>query len=228
MEVHRIRTSIIKAGEEIISICPSIHAGNIGPLFYGRVNNAFGLCLVKDSSEDYILIVYMKLQFFFEDNKELIWSLLDKRKFINEFENSISSKWGGERVLKNLSKGKKVSLDFRFLSFFEEWSIGEHWEVYVRKIKVGGFDQSYVNPFMGVVQFDSEDLRFTEKRRGIYQRGALHEFGHMLGLDDEYIAESKHIDDFNSIMNTGEITRIRHDSSYLGWLNQILNEKNIK
>ncbi|PKH49304.1 hypothetical protein CXF68_00755 [Tenacibaculum sp. Bg11-29] len=79
MEEHRVRTSIIKHGETIIRICPSIHAGTIGPLFSGKVNNAFGLCLVKNPLGDYILIVYMKLQFFFENNGKLTWFFLEKK-----------------------------------------------------------------------------------------------------------------------------------------------------
>ncbi|PKH49303.1 hypothetical protein CXF68_00750 [Tenacibaculum sp. Bg11-29] len=129
------------------------------------------------------------------------------------------------RVIKNLSSGEKVYLDFRFLSSFDELNIGEHWEIYVLKIKRGEFEQSFVNSYFGRVQLDSEDLTPSLKSVDIYQRGAVHEFGHMLGLDDEYITSSKHIDDLNSIMNSGEVTRIRHDSSCLKWLNEVLNVK---
>ncbi|MDE1208366.1 hypothetical protein [Tenacibaculum larymnensis] len=228
MEDHRIRTSIIKPGETIITICPSINAGTIGPIFGGKINNAFGLCLVKNPLGDYILIVYMKLQFFFENNGNLAWNNSDKTKFIQKFESAISQKWGDMRVIKSLSQGKRVFLDFRFLSVYDQWSIGEHWEIYIQKIKKGGFEQSYVNSFFGTTHLDSEDLRPSLKSDNIYQRGAVHEFGHMLGLNDEYITSSKHVDDLHSIMNSGEITRIRHHSSYIKWLNEILKEKGIK
>lgn len=42
-------------------------------------------------------------------------------------------------------------------------------------------------PSNGKVQLDSEDLTTVSKAKGFKQKGgAVHEFGHMLGLLDEY------------------------------------------
>jgi hypothetical protein len=38
----------------------------------------------------------------------------------------------------------------------------------------------------GNVWLDSEDPVMTPKRPSVRQRGVIHEFGHMIGLEDEY------------------------------------------
>jgi len=230
-EEYRVRTSITKPGESIIAIRSSFHTGNsLGPLLSGNANNAFGLCLVKDSSRNYILIVYMKIQFIFENNKSLRWNQYEKTNFIDKFENLTNQKWGNLKQIKTLSKGNKVFLDYRFLSSYDNFSIGDHWDVYVKKIPRGSFDTSYVNQYLGIVQLDSEDFEPVTKRNGNgnTQRGAIHEFGHMIGLSDEYKAHSEYANDISSIMNRGEIVSFRHHSNYLNLLNKILTEKGIK
>ncbi len=59
-------------------------------------------------------------------------------------------------------------------------------------ITAGSFRASYVAYKKGQVTLDSEDLVPVNKGAKTPQRGAVHEFGHMLGLDDEYIKGSRY------------------------------------
>jgi hypothetical protein len=68
------------------------------------------------------------------------------------------------------------------------------------------------------VTLDSEDLNAATKGRGQNQRGAVHEFGHMLGLDDEYQSTSAHKADYPSILNRGETVNARHDDPPRTWV----------
>jgi hypothetical protein len=64
--------------------------------------------------------------------------------------------------------------------------------------------------------------------RPVEQRGAVHEFGHMLGLDDEYTAGSPFAADRPAIMNAGEQLRPRYDDTLVGWLNRKLKSVRIE
>ena len=103
----------------------------------------------------------------------------------------------------------------------------DHWEITVKKIKAGGFSTSYVVPSKGSVTLDSEDLTPVTKAIGFKQRGAVHEFGHMLGLLDEY-KKSPHISDKASVMHSSEVIRARHDSTIIKWMNHALAVNKIK
>jgi len=68
----------------------------------------------------------------------------------------------------------------------------------ITKIPEGKFASSYVTHYIDAsgnalnqlnthkVNLDSEDMDFTNKGAAERQQGAMHEFGHMIGLDDEY------------------------------------------
>lgn len=86
----------------------------------------------------------------------------------------------------------------------------DHWEIDVVKIKPGAFSTSAVVPRLGNVKLDSEDLTAIEKRPGTRQVAAAHEFGHMLGLADEYHATDRNNTDGSSIMGPGSTVRNRH------------------
>lgn len=194
-----------------------------GPLWFG---DGFDLSLVKRSTGDYELVVFMKLQFFFENQGNQRWTATEKTQFVNNWEKAIKGAWGG-RVLKNLSGGKKVFVGFDFKTQIGGWMF-DHWEITVTKIKPGTFSTSYVTPAWGNVTLDSEDLNPVNKGAASPQRGAVHEFGHMLGLADEYKKSSPHSGDTMSVMHSAETIRPRHNSTIMKWLNSTLALKNIK
>jgi len=212
---------VLKSGETLIAKEKDVTSGSL------KANDAYDIYLAKETSGDYILIIFMKLQFIFKDDGPNTWTTIEKTNFVKQFEQSVSRKWGNRRVVKNLSGGKKIYIDFRFEMITKGWSVTEHWEIKVKKIKAGGFSRSSVNILWGTVNLDSEDINFVNKGYKNPQRGVVHEFGHMLGLKDEYITTSKHTADLHSIMHSGEDILNRHDTPYIKWLNDTLKRKKI-
>lgn len=213
--------SILVVGEIEIASETDVRAGTIG---MGGVNDAFDLYLVKLKNNNYKLIVFMKVQFFFEGGDGGEWSLAEKMSFIKKWKSAIQSKWSGRRI-KTLKSGKTVTIDFRFKT-----QIGglmfDHWEITVEKVK--NFAVSSVNPVTGNVLLDSLDLKLFRKKGGRKQRGVVHEFGHMLGLDDEYKKSSPFHKDYKSVMNSGEAVLKRHNAPHMKWLEEKLKGKGIK
>jgi hypothetical protein len=63
-------------------------------------------------------------------------------------------------------------------------------------------------------KFDSNDDQ-VKNRRG--QTAMIHEFGHMIGLPDEYKTSSAHFADKDSVMNVGRELRDRHLRHIVAW-----------
>lgn len=190
-----------------------------------KVSDAYDLSLSKMPSGDYEIMVFMKIQFFFKNNTPYVWKPFERTQFMKDWESAIRKSWGG-RILKRLSTGNKVFLNFSFKIQQGGWMF-DNWEITVTKIKAGGFARSYVVPSMGNVALDSEDLTPVSKAPSFKQRGAVHEFGHMLGLLDEY-KKSKYVSDTGSVMHSGEMIRPRHDAPIIKWMNHVLTVNKIK
>ena len=83
----------------------------------------------------------------------------------------------------------------------------------------------------GKVRLYNDPFIYSQRRKGdgnIYkQRAAAHEFGHMLGIKDEYngVAGEQYKNDYNSIMNSGESLRNRHFSNIQSWINNCCDKK---
>jgi hypothetical protein len=148
-----------------------------------RANDAYDLTLYLMPDNSYELVLFMKLKFSFVDGDGGKWPPNEKADFIRDYQTTVKSAWSGRR-LKILKSGKPVSVRLEFSVQEGGWMF-DHWEISVMKIKPGSFARSYVNVRRGKVALDSEDLSRTRKGSEI-QRGAVHEFGHMLGLADEY------------------------------------------
>ncbi|MCI0562648.1 MAG: hypothetical protein MN733_29565, partial [Nitrososphaera sp.] len=94
------------------------------------------------------------------------------------------------------------------------YSSGESdYDATVSKIPKGAFEESETRTLTGGATLDTEDVVPTDKGASVGQRGAVHEFGHMLGLGDEYGDWTRlrgDNGDTESIMNKGESLRDRH------------------
>lgn len=190
------------------------------------VNNAYDLKLWRMPDGSYDLVIFMKLQFFFESGDGGDWSDAERKKFLLDWEVAVKMAWSGRRI-KPLQSGKFVSVRLEFKIQEGGW-MWDHWEITVTKIAAGSFRTSYVNTRDGNVELDSEDLVPVPKGGGQMQRGAVHEFGHMLGLDDEYPSSSPYTTDSAAVMNSGEQMRPRYNDTLFSWTERKLNALGIR
>jgi hypothetical protein len=172
-----------------------------------EVNDAYDLALYEMSDGSYELSLFMKLQFFFRDGADAAWTSMEKLSFMRKWQVEVAAAWN-TRTLFRTKSGKSVSLSLNFE--VQGGFMFDHWEIDVVKIKPGSFSTSAVVPRLGNVKLDSEDLTAIEKRPGKRQVAAAHEFGHMLGLADEYHATDRNNSDGFSIMGPGSTVRNRH------------------
>lgn len=180
------------------------------------INNAFDLSLYQMLDGHYVLEVFMKIQFFFKDNHPHIWFENEEEQFIDNWQKIIHEFWG-DKIIHSLPSGEDVTLKFDFQPQKGGWMY-DHWEITVIKIGPKDFKVSYVEPDRNNVQLDSQDLTYSGR-----QRAAIHEFGHMIGLADEY-KNSRHITDPRSVMHSGEEPRDRHFEHFSEWVTHKLKE----
>ena len=134
-------------------------------------------------------------------------------------ETRVASKDGSDYDLALYKKNNvSIPLEFRFKTKIGGF-MWDHWELTVTKIKPGDFKTSSVtNGIWNNSTLDSEDVVLTPKGHGKKQRGTVHEFGHMLGLADEYKDSSAHKTDYASVMNRGEVIYPRHRKKFADWV----------
>lgn len=218
---------ILKHGERLISSLENPPSASDLSL-NGRVTPSFDMLFVQNSSGNYVLIIYMRIRIIFSDNAEP-WKFIDKDLFEKDFKEKINRKWGLSKneTLLRLTGKRTISLDFRF-SFSRNAAYFQynHWTLTVKKFNKGVWSQSFIRPGSRTGELDSNDFDYVRKENNRLQRGVVHEFGHMIGLDDEYIPGA-FVNDFDSIMNVGEVIRLRHRSEFIQWMQKVLREKNI-
>lgn len=218
---------ILKHGERLISAIETPPT-TIDLSFNHTATPAFDMLLVQRPNGNYILIIYMRIKIIYTDRVNQYWSFIDKDNFEKNFREKINKKWGASNIktLSSLDSRKTISLAFRFSFNKNGFFIYNHWTLNVVKLRKGEWAQSFVTSSLRTGNFDINDFDYVKKSAKTSQRGAVHEFGHMLGLNDEYNS-GVFISDLKSIMNSGETIRQRHRAIYMPWLNKTLREKNI-
>jgi len=200
-----------------------------------KVNNAYDLTLLKNPDGNYELQLYMKLQFFFKNDGISKWNTTQQQTFLSNWELKVRNSWDNT-VIKVLSGNKTVKLKLKFKIKVGGFMF-DHWEITVKKVPAGSTFRSFVNPGKRNVMLTENDnkivVRHTTKNGSFKQTTTVHEFGHMIGLDDEYgpdFGGKKGINskDYGSLMNIGSNIRNRHKNSLLLWLNNALTKNNIK
>jgi len=199
-----------------------------GPL---RINNAYNLRLWESTrgigKSACILYVKMTLQFKFKKGTRDWASEAEKRAWMNNYVSAIESAWSNQhRII--LAEGDAcdckcpngTQVKIQITPLFEGIHVSEHWALYIERIKDGGFQGSSTNTSFGSVKLDSEDL--TPWWKGTdFQRGAMHEFGHMLGLSDEYNVKggvTHWLKDTGSVMHSGDAVRPHHYTPFSEWI----------
>lgn len=195
----------------------------------GRSNHilgteAFTQILYELPNGDFELLIKMKVQFFFKSGSGGSWTAQEKIDFMRDWKVAVSSFWSVGNLVS--PEGRRARLVIQIITQDGGW-MWDNFEIEVKKIKSGDFAVSWVQPLLGNSGLDSEDLKHRNKGTH-WQRGAVHEFGHMLGLDDEYTKGHKHNSDKSSIMNQGESLRPRHHRHLAAWIDSAIMLKGFK
>ena len=192
----------------------------------GGHRDAYELQLYREADGRYTLELHMKIEFNFEDGADgLDWTPDEKQAFMDAYVREVESAWDGHAF--TTDDGKDVTLDVQLDVREQEGGFfgrvrdlmdpGENYNINVLRIPEGDFHRSSVGPG-NVSHLDSEDNRAVPKGASMSQVGTAHEFGHMIGLPDEYHDGHAHQGDKDSIMNSGMEVRERHLDLVEDWV----------
>lgn len=176
-----------------------------------------------------VLVVKMVLQFQFKNGSGGSWTQGEKESYAHSFVDGVIAVWSEKFRITTTStipaqNCRDVGVVFNLPYFIDGWHTDDDFELSVTKVpSTADWQVSTCHYSDGNTTLDSNDLRPETKGASMKQRDAVHEFGHMLGLRDEY-PEAKtnlnHTGDTDSIMHKGETVRERHYAPFAAWLNK--------
>ena len=201
---------------------------------YGELGN-------KDRS---VLVVSMRLQFKFRRTKPEVglpytWTSGEKETFVRDSTLAIKAVWDDKfRITTTSTVPDKAFRDigviFSLTIQIGGFSVDEDFEIKVKKVGPFEPDDSHVNHKKRTGQLDSRGTTPRLQKTSptgvkAYQKPVTHEFGHMLGLRDEYPdANAPNPNwrwDMNSILHSGDAVRPRHYVPFAMWLNQMFTAR---
>lgn len=201
---------------------------------------AYRLTLYPELGRDNrsVLVVGITLQFQFEPaDNGLKWFVSEPRKFANTAISQIKSFWDEKFRITTDNTAvrhpfRDVGVMFSIKTYADGWHLDDDIEVVVKKVPEGEGERSKVHHSMGNAWLNSEDIVPIDVGGSKKRPTVVHEFGHMLGLADEYDRDpnfiTKHfqnrnwLNDTDSIMNRGWRVRPRHYVPFATWLTQQL------
>lgn len=180
-------------------------------------------------SDRSVMVVKMILQFQYSDGPGGDWTAAEKTDFANKFCWAVKGVWDEKHRITTTSTVpvaalRDVGVVFDLRYYIDGWHADDDFEIGVTKQPPDAdWIVSSCGYSAGETTLDSNDLRPETKGATMKQRDAVHEFGHMLGLRDEYAAakaNTNHLADLNSIMNVGEVVRDRHYAPFAAWMTE--------
>lgn len=198
----------------------------LGSFFNGH---SYDLSLFPElgRSDRSVLEIKMILQFQFSNGSGGSWTQGEKEGFAHGFVDSVVAAWGEKFRITTTStvvaqNCRDVGVAFKFPYYIDGLHTDDDFEVSITKVPSSSTVQTSECQYsLGNTSLDSNDLTLQHKGSGRSQRDAVHEFGHMLGLRDEYVVANDnphHTGDLDSIMNFGETIRQRHYAPFAAWL----------
>ena len=182
------------------------------------LTDAYDLSLLQRADGGYTAQLRSQVQWNFRDTEAASWTDQGRTDFIDGAERAIEDVWDGA-VIGQGPNGRDIVLDVDVDS--RTAGTGEHWNADVAAAGPG-FAQSWVVGAQNTAKFDQNDVTAVNKGLGFLQSGAGHEFGHMIGLGDEYRAGDPGFADKDSIMNTGSTVEPRHTARLYEIAEQLL------
>jgi hypothetical protein len=200
----------------------------LGSFFNGQ---AYRLALYPEAgrSDRSVLVVRMVLQFQFSDGSGGSWTGSEKEAFAHGFVDNVIAAWADKFRITTTSSipvrhARDVGVIFEFPYYIDGWHSDDDFELAITKVpSSAGWQVSTCAYSSGNTTLDSNDLRAETKGASMTQCDAVHEFGHMLGLRDEYPAANdnpNHTGDSDSMMNVGQAVRQRHYAPFAAWLSE--------
>jgi hypothetical protein len=187
-----------------------------------------------------VLVVGMTLQFQFEEaDNGLKWFLSEQKKFVDGAVAAIKSVWDNKWRITTSSTAphrrlRDVGVLFALKTYIDGWHSDDDFEITVKKVPAGTPDSAEVKYRLGNASMMNSANDAKNRGGPMKQRAIVHEFGHMLGLNDEYDTNPDFFDnlrhtpnrswlsDTGSVMNAGERVRPRHYVPFATWLTQQL------
>jgi hypothetical protein len=210
-----------------------------------RPNDAYDLALYQEKGKPDrgVLVVKIVLQFQFRDGESqlprtrgrtLHWRGAEKITFARKCKDACYNVWNDRHRITTTSQTpavKDIGVQFDIQNLIEGWHVSDHWEIVVTKAddwmqsgtQTSGWSWDRGVCVAGNAYLDSLDTNF-DRIGTSQQRGAPHEFGHLLGLRDEYPAAPDcartWTGDADSIMHSGEQVRARHYAMFAAWITE--------
>jgi hypothetical protein len=183
-----------------------------------------------------VVTIILVFDFTYESSP---WTEQEKLDFMADVSNEVATAWGEQYEIRttNPTPAAKVAGVKFDIQTKDGGATGfkfghGHWNVTCRKVSApypsgttpggGGCCSN------GKARWDSRDLTLETPygaKTSLKQRGAVHEFGHMLGYRDEYpgpkddpLFSTAHLSDEESVMYWGEKIRPRHYVFLADWI----------